>query len=146
MARLPRRNIYTVLLLARSQPPEVLPPEPPPIFCWVYFHFTLENLRPRFSCRMSPAVTPGDTLPIRTFSSSISKYLMRSPLPSARMNSMRARGIVLPDEQVCSKMGEARSAIFEMVISLCSQRSAVWPPPVEAVADLGWDTFQPTDA
>src|SRR5689334_13434047 len=65
----------------RSQPPEVLPPEPPPIFCWVYFHFTFENFRPTFSCMKSPSLTAGVMEPISTFSSSISKYLMRSPWP-----------------------------------------------------------------
>ncbi len=37
------------LFTAKSQPPSVLPPVPPAIFCCVYFHFTFENLRQRFS-------------------------------------------------------------------------------------------------
>src|SRR5687767_3830364 len=70
---------------------------------------------------------------------------MRSPCPSARMNSSLALGIVLPAAQVCSRIGEARSASLLISISLCSQRSAVWPPPVEAVAERGWDTPQFTE-
>src|SRR5471032_270651 len=131
---------YAVLLADRSQPPEVLPPEPPPTFCWVYFHFTFEYLIATSSVRMLPCLTVGATLLIRTFSSSISKYLIRSPLPSARRNSSFALGMVLPDEQVCSSRGVARSASFETTMSLCSVRSAVWPPPVDAVADLGCST------
>jgi hypothetical protein len=42
--------------------------------------------------------------------------------------------MVLPIEQCCIRIGEARSASFVTVKAWCSQRSAVWPPPVDAVA------------
>src|SRR6476661_10197866 len=61
------------------------------------------------------------------------------------MNSSLALGMVLPDEQVCSSTGDDRSASLVIAISECSQRSAVWPPPVDEVADFGWSTPQFTD-
>ena len=45
---------YATRLVARSQPPDVLPLAPPPIFCWLYFHFTFEYFKPRESCKTSP--------------------------------------------------------------------------------------------
>gem|GEM_PF-4239984 len=36
--------VQAIRLVARSHPPVVFPPAPPPIFCWVYLHLTFENL------------------------------------------------------------------------------------------------------
>lgn len=131
-------------LLARSQPPVVLPAMPPVIRCCIYCQFTLENFNPTCSVRISPSLMSDVTWQTSTFSRLISKYLIRSPSPSARMNSSRALAMVLPVEQLCMRMGEARSASLIKLISECSQRSAVWPPPVEAVQLWGCERPQCT--
>src|SRR5690242_16725176 len=53
------------------------------------------------------------------------------------MNSSLALGMVLPAEAVCIRMGEARSASLDSAMFLCSHRSEVWPPAVDAVALFG---------
>lgn len=62
---------------------------------------------------------------------------MGLPSPSARMNSNFAFGMVLPIAQCCSGSGVDRSVILESRMSSNSARSAVWPPPVDAVALRG---------
>ena len=71
---------------------------------------------------------------------------MRSPWPSARRNSNFAFGIVLPAAQVCARIGDVRSASLMKVMSDNSARSAVWPPPVEDVAERGCEIAQLTDS
>lgn len=53
------RLYAAILFAAKSQPPTVLPPMPPEIFCWVYFHLTLENFRQRCSPKKEPVSMPG---------------------------------------------------------------------------------------
>jgi len=54
-------------------------------------------------------------------------------------------GIVFPQAQTCARIGDAKSTSLVTLISLSSARSAVWPPPVEAVALLGWVMDQLTE-
>ena len=44
-----------ILFAERSQPPAVLPPAPPPIFCCVYFHVIFEYFNATCSLRMLPS-------------------------------------------------------------------------------------------
>src|SRR5690606_22431410 len=62
------------------------------------------------------------------------------PSLSARMNSMRAFGNVVPLAQAWNSAVEARSMRLLSSIGVISTRAAVVPPALDAVAERGWST------